>query len=73
MTLYLAGGAKSGSSALSTALSAFSPCNEGKPWWEKRGLVTDLCYWVFAPLFTRYLRIWATVFALPKMFGLKSR
>ena len=23
-------------------LSRLSPCNEGKPWWEKRGLVTDL-------------------------------
>ena len=24
------------------ALSAVSPCNAGKPWWNKRGLVTDL-------------------------------
>ena len=38
-----------------------SPCNEGKPWWEKRGLVTDLAYWIFVPIFTRYLRIWVTV------------
>lgn len=43
-------------------LSRLSPCNEGRPWWEKRGLVTDLSYWIFAPLFTRYLRIWVTVF-----------
>ena len=25
-------------------LSRFSPCNEGRPWWEKRGLLTDLSY-----------------------------
>jgi sterol desaturase/sphingolipid hydroxylase (fatty acid hydroxylase superfamily) len=42
-------------------LSRLSPCNEGKVWWEKRGLVTDLSYWIFVPIFTRYLRIWVTV------------
>src|SRR3569833_3206022 len=42
-------------------LSRWSPCNQGKPWWEKRGLVTDLGYWLFIPIFTRYLRIWVTV------------
>jgi sterol desaturase/sphingolipid hydroxylase (fatty acid hydroxylase superfamily) len=44
-------------------LSRWSPCNEGKPWWEKRGLVTDLSYWIFSPIFTRYIRIWLTVSA----------
>jgi sterol desaturase/sphingolipid hydroxylase (fatty acid hydroxylase superfamily) len=42
-------------------LSRVSPCNKGRPWWQKRGLVTDLGYWIFAPIFTRYLRIWVTV------------
>ena len=42
-------------------LSRWSPCNNGKPWWEKRGLVGDLGYWIFVPIFTRYLRIWVTV------------
>ena len=42
-------------------LSRWSPCNEGRPWWEKRGLFTDLSYWIFVPIFTRYLRIWVTV------------
>lgn len=42
-------------------LSRLSPCNEGKPWWKKRGLFTDLSYWIFVPLFLRYLRIWVTV------------
>ena len=42
-------------------LSHIAPCNQGRPWWEKRGLVTDLSYWIFVPIFTRYLRIWVTV------------
>jgi sterol desaturase/sphingolipid hydroxylase (fatty acid hydroxylase superfamily) len=42
-------------------LSRLSPCNAGRPWWEKHGLATDVCYWIFAPLFMRYLRIWVTV------------
>jgi sterol desaturase/sphingolipid hydroxylase (fatty acid hydroxylase superfamily) len=42
-------------------LSRLTPCNQGKPWWEKRGLATDLSYWIFVPIFTRYLRIWLTV------------
>jgi len=42
-------------------LSRFSPCNEAKPWWQKRGLATDLGYWILSPIFTRYLRIWVTV------------
>jgi sterol desaturase/sphingolipid hydroxylase (fatty acid hydroxylase superfamily) len=43
------------------ALSWFTPCNEGKPWWQKRGLVTDLCYWFIVPVFTRYGRIGFTI------------
>lgn len=42
-------------------LSRWSPCNAGKPWWEKRGLITDCWYWILSPLVTRYLRIWLTV------------
>ena len=42
-------------------LSKISPCNRGRPWWHKRGLATDLAYWIFVPIFTRYLRIWVTV------------
>jgi sterol desaturase/sphingolipid hydroxylase (fatty acid hydroxylase superfamily) len=44
-----------------TLLSRLSPCNKGKDWWEKKGLATDLAYWVFAPVFMRYMRIWVTV------------
>jgi sterol desaturase/sphingolipid hydroxylase (fatty acid hydroxylase superfamily) len=51
-------------------LSRLSPCNEGKPWWEKRGLFTDLSYWIFVPIFTRYLRIWVTVFLTIWIFNI---
>ena len=40
-----------------TLLSFFFACNPGTPWWRKRDLVTDLCYWFLIPLFARYLRI----------------
>ena len=42
-------------------LSRLSPCNEGRDWWQKKGLGTDLAYWIFAPVFMRYMRIWVTV------------
>jgi len=42
-------------------LSYVMPCNEGKPWWRKRGLATDFYYWILSPIFQRYLRIWVTV------------
>ena len=33
-----------GMGAAFAILSRWSPCNEGRPWWKKTGLVTDLCY-----------------------------
>src|SRR4029079_12713623 len=56
-------------------LSYFWACNPGQPWWRKRELVTDLCYWFAIPLFARYLRIGlliigaAAVFAIPTPEG----
>ena len=38
-------------------LTHFWACNPGTPWWRKRELVTDLCYWFFVPLFARVFRI----------------
>jgi hypothetical protein len=40
-----------------TVLAHFWACNPGKPWWRKRELVTDVCYWFFVPLFARVFRI----------------
>ena len=53
-------------------LSRWSPCNQGKPWWEKRGLVTDILYWFLSPLVTRYLRIWLTVFLTVWLFHISD-
>jgi sterol desaturase/sphingolipid hydroxylase (fatty acid hydroxylase superfamily) len=38
-------------------LCHFWACNPGAPWWRKRELVTDICYWFFVPLFARVFRI----------------
>jgi sterol desaturase/sphingolipid hydroxylase (fatty acid hydroxylase superfamily) len=43
--------------AVFTVLTQFWACNPGRPWWRKRDLVTDLCYWFFIPVVTRYFRI----------------
>src|SRR6195952_2972396 len=40
-----------------TVLTHFWACNPGTPWWRKRELVTDVCYWFFVPLITRVVRI----------------
>ena len=39
------------------ALTHFSACNPGKPWWRKKEIATDLCYWFLIPLLARYFRI----------------
>ena len=33
--------------AVFSVLSLFMPCNPGRPWWRKKGLVTDFAYWDF--------------------------
>ena len=59
-----------GAGVVFSLLSAISPCNAGRPWWRKRGLRTDLAYWIFAPVFSRYLRIWVTVVGTMLIFGI---
>jgi sterol desaturase/sphingolipid hydroxylase (fatty acid hydroxylase superfamily) len=54
------------------ALSWISPCNAGKPWWRKRGLVTDLCYLFIVPVFTRYARIGFTVLVAVYLMGINT-
>jgi sterol desaturase/sphingolipid hydroxylase (fatty acid hydroxylase superfamily) len=55
-----------------TLLSFFWSCNPGRPWWRKRGLLTDLCYWFFIPLFARYLRIGLLVLGAALLFRITS-
>jgi sterol desaturase/sphingolipid hydroxylase (fatty acid hydroxylase superfamily) len=40
-----------------TILTYFWACNPGQPWWRKPDLFTDICYWLFIPVITRYFRI----------------
>jgi sterol desaturase/sphingolipid hydroxylase (fatty acid hydroxylase superfamily) len=53
-------------------LSHFWSCNPGKPWWRKREIITDLCYWFIIPLFARYLRIGLLVLGAGFLFGITS-
>ena len=53
-------------------LSFFWACNPGQPWWRKRGLVTDVCYWFIIPLFGRYLRIGLLVIGAAVLFGINT-
>jgi sterol desaturase/sphingolipid hydroxylase (fatty acid hydroxylase superfamily) len=52
-----------------TLLSSFWACNPGRPWWRKRDLLTDLCYWFLIPLIGRYLRIGLLVLGAALAFG----
>src|SRR3982074_3645130 len=40
-----------------SVLPHFWACNRAAPWWRKRELVTDACYWFFVPLLARVLRV----------------
>ena len=53
-----------------SVLSHFWVCNPGKPWWQKREIVTDIVYWFFAPLFGRVLRIGLLVIGASVVFGI---
>jgi sterol desaturase/sphingolipid hydroxylase (fatty acid hydroxylase superfamily) len=55
-----------------SVLTFFWSCNPGQPWWRKRELVTDLCYWFIIPLFARYLRIGLLVMGAAFLFNITS-
>ena len=55
-----------------TVLTWFSACNPGRPWWRKRDLVTDLCYWLFIPVITRFLRIGLLIAAAAFILGITT-
>jgi sterol desaturase/sphingolipid hydroxylase (fatty acid hydroxylase superfamily) len=61
--------------ALGTVFAVLSivwACNPGRHWWQKRDLITDLCYWFIIPLFGRYLRIGLLVLAAAVLFGITT-
>jgi sterol desaturase/sphingolipid hydroxylase (fatty acid hydroxylase superfamily) len=53
-------------------LTHWSACNPGRPWWRKREIVTDLCYWFLIPLFTRYFRIAMLALGATLLFGIRD-
>ena len=53
-----------------SALSHWSACNAGKPWWKKREIVTDLLYWFLIPLMARFVRIGLLVAGAAVVFGI---
>ncbi|MGJ4881085.1 sterol desaturase family protein [Bradyrhizobium sp. HKCCYLRH3097] len=55
-----------------SVLSHFWACNPGKPWWQKRELVTDVVYWFFVPVFARVLRIGFLVLGASVVFKIRD-
>jgi sterol desaturase/sphingolipid hydroxylase (fatty acid hydroxylase superfamily) len=55
-----------------TLLTTFWACNPGRAWWHKRDLVTDLCYWFFIPVITRYLRIGLLIVGAAALFHITT-
>lgn len=53
-------------------LSYFWACNPGRPWWRKRELITDICYWLVIPVIARYLRIALMVIGAAWLFGIRT-
>jgi sterol desaturase/sphingolipid hydroxylase (fatty acid hydroxylase superfamily) len=57
---------------LFTVLTWFFACNPGKAWYQKSDLVTDLCYWLFIPVITRFLRIGLLIVAAAAVFRITT-
>ncbi|MBS0531443.1 MAG: sterol desaturase family protein [Proteobacteria bacterium] len=53
-----------------SVLAHFWACNPGTPWWRKRELATDICYWFFVPLITRVVRIGLLVLGAGFIFNI---
>jgi sterol desaturase/sphingolipid hydroxylase (fatty acid hydroxylase superfamily) len=51
-------------------LTHWSACNPGTPWWRKRELVTDICYWFLIPLGARFVRIGLMIVGAALLFDI---
>src|SRR3569832_2962248 len=58
---------------LFAALSWFSPCNASKPWWKKRGLLTDVTYLFVSPVLMRYFRIGLAIMIAMYLVGITTQ
>ena len=57
---------------LFAALSWFSPCNAGKPWWQKRGIATDVTYLFMTPVLMRMARIGFSILIAVYLLGITT-
>jgi sterol desaturase/sphingolipid hydroxylase (fatty acid hydroxylase superfamily) len=55
-----------------TLLTSYWACNPGRPWWRKPDIMTDLCYWLFIPVITRFLRIGLLIVGAAALFGITT-
>src|SRR3954469_24823908 len=53
-----------------SVLTRFWACNPGAPWWRKREILTDICYWFFVPVFARVFRIGLLVLGAGVVFNI---
>ena len=53
-----------------SVLTHWSACNPGRPWWRKREIVTDICYWFLIPLAARFVRIGLMVMGAAYLFNI---
>ncbi len=53
-------------------MSYFWACNPGHPWWRKRELGMDLCYWFVIPALARFVRISMPAVGAVALFGIKT-
>ncbi len=51
-------------------LTHLSACNPGTPWWRKRDLVTDICYWFLIPVGARFVRIGLMIVGAALLFNI---
>jgi len=51
-------------------LTRWSACNPGRPWWRKREIATDVCYWFLIPLGARFVRIGLMVMGAAMLFDI---
>jgi len=51
-------------------LTHWSACNPGTPWWRKRELLTDVCYWFLIPLGARFVRIGLMIVGAALLFDI---
>ncbi|MGB7687530.1 MAG: sterol desaturase family protein, partial [Pseudolabrys sp.] len=53
-------------------LTHWSACNPGRPWWRKREIATDICYWFLIPLAARFVRIGFMVMGAAYIYDIRG-